>query len=130
MRCISPRMALSRYYEYFIQFRSLELVEYKAATTMFAYKRRATWKVVFWEQSGVHGSSMDWLCPKCNQAIHTEHSNLRRCPKCGLSVGEIPVFRESLPRSIRNKEWLAWYFNEVDDQPVESLRRNNGRMGR
>jgi len=90
---------------------------------MFASQRRATWKVVFWDQKGIHGSTIDWLCPQCKQAIHADHTGLRRCPKCGLSVGERPVFRESLPHAIRNKEWLAWYFNDVDDEPVESLRR-------
>lgn len=115
-------MALSRPYEYFIEF-GVNLVEYKAPTTMFAYKRRSTWKAVFWEYAGVHGSVIDWLCPQCDQAIYSDHTNLRRCPKCGLSVGERPIFRESLPRAIRNKEWLQWFFNEVDEEPVESLKR-------
>lgn len=78
-------------------------------STRFAEKRRAAWKVVFWDcKSGITHSTVDWLCPQCEQAIHSDHTNSRRCPRCGLMVGETPVFRESLPRSIRNKEWNRW----------------------
>lgn len=100
------------------------MIEYTAPTKMFAATRRAQWAAVYWDQKGVHGSVIDWLCPQCNQAIHSDHTNLRRCPKCGLTVGETPIFKGSLPRSIRLDEWKQWFFAEVDDEPVESLRRH------
>ena len=90
---------------------------------MFAAQRNASWAAVYWDQDGIHGSIVDWLCPQCKQAIHSDHTNIRRCPHCGLMVGETPVFKEPLPRSIRLDEWKQWYFAEVDDEPVESLRR-------
>lgn len=92
-------------------------------TKEFWRARKAQWSPVYWDHSGVHGSVIDWTCPQCNKSIHADHTNIRRCPHCGLNVGQQPVFRQTFPRAVRNREWLAWYFAEVDDEPVESLRR-------
>jgi len=71
--------------------------------------RRAGWKIIFWEgYDGITQSTVDWGCPQCQLPIHSDVSGIRRCPRCGLSVGEFPVFRENLPSRIRNKEWKEW----------------------
>jgi hypothetical protein len=92
------------------------------STTMFSPKhRRACWKVVYWEGiSGITKSTIDYLCPQCEKPIHSDHTNNRRCPRCGLMVGESPVFRDTLPVHIRHKEWKAWMNGQLEDDNAET----------
>jgi hypothetical protein len=90
------------------------LVDWKPPAEFYNYskKRKRGWKVVFWGgKSGATASSIDWGCPQCGQAIHADHTNIRRCPRCGLAVGEQPIIRDEAPKHIRRKEWAQWWGN-------------------
>jgi rubrerythrin len=61
----------------------------------------------------------DWICPVCNRLL----GQSRTCPKCGLEIQEIPVYKTlARPERERRSNYKLW----MDEQ----LEAKDGRLSR